>query len=387
MGQCNMAAAATVGSNHNSRAPDGEFVANRGFWPGLCTNFTHNSRFASFVLVTRGDYAHQLNVTLPFSLVSYDTALRRITVMPAFWFMYNMYALMRNNWKFLTRDTRVVKEQNIEVDYLAPDTAEEMFDGIEVLGNAIHSAAQANAPNLTATLSAEIFVQNIEAVCSALRDYESSLTVTLSNLENSKTTALVLKPLSGAKAYREMILYYAVRTIVEFIYNSPEYKYSVALCAQKLTPIKKSRWWNCGGQLILDADMSKMIADIKKGSINNWSALHRRYNQLWEKYRIQKVRHALGCLERLFGKRSTLFTKQEWNDIFTQGLAVQEKIAAQTFASRKKDYDNIFNKTVFENDAEMTAVMGDLDKNSFIKIIDKETKDFEIKIKRIISRL
>jgi hypothetical protein len=34
-GMSNMAAAATIGSNHNSRANDGEIRAKRGFWPGL----------------------------------------------------------------------------------------------------------------------------------------------------------------------------------------------------------------------------------------------------------------------------------------------------------------------------------------------------------------
>ena len=35
MGQSNMAAGATVGSNHNSRGNDGEIIAGRGFWPGV----------------------------------------------------------------------------------------------------------------------------------------------------------------------------------------------------------------------------------------------------------------------------------------------------------------------------------------------------------------
>src|SRR5580704_4142385 len=35
MGQSNMAAGATIGSNHNSRSADGEIIAGRGFWPGL----------------------------------------------------------------------------------------------------------------------------------------------------------------------------------------------------------------------------------------------------------------------------------------------------------------------------------------------------------------
>lgn len=34
MGQSNIPAGATIGSNHNSRAADGEMVASRGFWPG-----------------------------------------------------------------------------------------------------------------------------------------------------------------------------------------------------------------------------------------------------------------------------------------------------------------------------------------------------------------
>ena len=36
MGQSNIAAGATLGSNHNSRGADGEVIMGRGFWPGLC---------------------------------------------------------------------------------------------------------------------------------------------------------------------------------------------------------------------------------------------------------------------------------------------------------------------------------------------------------------
>ena len=50
MGQSNIAAGATIGSNHNSRSADGELMAKRGFWPGLCVSLKHNSRFASFTM-------------------------------------------------------------------------------------------------------------------------------------------------------------------------------------------------------------------------------------------------------------------------------------------------------------------------------------------------
>ena len=55
LGQSNMAAGATIGSNHNSRSPDGELIAGRGFWPGLCVSLKHNSRFASFNIIAKGD--------------------------------------------------------------------------------------------------------------------------------------------------------------------------------------------------------------------------------------------------------------------------------------------------------------------------------------------
>ena len=67
MGQSNIAAGSTIGSNHNSRSPDGEIIAGRGFWPGLCSDFKHNSKFASFSLVSKGSYQQELNILYPFS--------------------------------------------------------------------------------------------------------------------------------------------------------------------------------------------------------------------------------------------------------------------------------------------------------------------------------
>ncbi|MCX5683307.1 MAG: DUF4954 family protein, partial [Planctomycetota bacterium] len=133
MGQSNIAAGATLGSNHNSRAPDGEIHAGRGFWPGLCVNVKHNCRFASFTLLAKGDYTSELDVRLPFSLVSSDVPRDRLVILPAYWWMYNMYALARNTWKFANRDKRQRKIQKVECDSLAPDTAEEIFVALDLL--------------------------------------------------------------------------------------------------------------------------------------------------------------------------------------------------------------------------------------------------------------
>src|SRR6478735_1393591 len=133
MGQSNMPAGATIGSNHNSRAPDGEIVAGRGFWPGLCVSLKHNSKFASFTILAKADYSYELNIPVPFSLVSIDVARDQLVVMTAYWFIHNMYALARNEWKYKDRDNRNEKFQLLEYDYLAPDSVNEMFDALQLL--------------------------------------------------------------------------------------------------------------------------------------------------------------------------------------------------------------------------------------------------------------
>ena len=133
MGQSNMAAGATIGSNHNSRATDGEIVASRGFWPGLCSSVKHSSKFASFTLLSKADYPSELNIMLPFCLVNNNTAKNELEVMPAYWWMYNMYAIARNTSKYVKRDKRKRKIQNIEFETLAPDTIEETIEARKLL--------------------------------------------------------------------------------------------------------------------------------------------------------------------------------------------------------------------------------------------------------------
>ncbi|NCC63615.1 MAG: DUF4954 family protein, partial [Spirochaetia bacterium] len=71
-GQSNMAAGANIGSNHNSRGNDGEMVAGRGFWPALSSTLKYDCKFASYVLIAKGNYPNELNIPLPFSLLSSD---------------------------------------------------------------------------------------------------------------------------------------------------------------------------------------------------------------------------------------------------------------------------------------------------------------------------
>src|SRR5690606_25902557 len=121
-GQSNMAAGATVGSNHNSRAADGEIIAGRGFWPGLCVSLKHNFRFASYTLIVKCYCLHELNIQFTFCLFSYAVVTNLLIILTAYWFLYKMNAMMRNTSKFESRDKRKFKTQYFEYDVLASET-------------------------------------------------------------------------------------------------------------------------------------------------------------------------------------------------------------------------------------------------------------------------
>ncbi len=160
MGQTNMAAGATVGSNHNSRGADGELIAGRGFWPGLCVSVKHNSRFASFIIMAKGDYPAELDIPIPFSLVSNDVSNDELIVMPAYWFLHNMYALARNAWKYGDRDKRLDKIQLLEYDYLAPDSIQEIASAIERL-QVIAARSWLQHHNQSASYKEDMLIMNI----------------------------------------------------------------------------------------------------------------------------------------------------------------------------------------------------------------------------------
>src|SRR5690606_22362352 len=199
----NMAAGATVGSNHNSRGADGEIIAGRGFWPGLCVSLKHNSRFASYTLIVKGDFLHELDIRMPFTMVSHDVANDRIVILPAYWFLYNMYALMRNNAKFISRDRRSLKNQHFEYDVLAPDTVNEAFVALREIEIAVGKAYH---PEMGGT--AEWAAKGKAILADASMDLRHK-EILLDNVENSKRKVVLIKVREGYETYRRIIAYYA----------------------------------------------------------------------------------------------------------------------------------------------------------------------------------
>jgi len=372
MGQSNIAACATIGSNHNSRAPDGEIHAGRGFWPGLSVSLKHNSRFASFCLVAKGDYPAELDVPLPFCLVSQDEAAGRLQLMPAYWWLYNMYALARNTWKFGKRDKRGLKVQNIEFDFLAPDTAEEMFAGRRLLEIWTARAALAAEGADAADLADDDLADRGRDLLAGPADAMADLEVLADGVENARRPTVVLKARQGYHAYGRMLTYYAVGNLLDWMDAHPEADF--ATMAEALDGPRETRWMNLGGQLMRRADVDALRDRIRNGDLDSWDAIHDAYDALWAAYPEAKQRHAFATLRDLLGLEA--LTTEAWQQALGEAARIQEEIADQVYATRKKDFDSPFRRMVYETDEEMAAVLGTIEDNSFVRQTREDTERF-----------
>jgi hypothetical protein len=373
MGQSNMAAGVTVGSNHNSRANDGEVRAGRGFWPGLCTTIKHSSRFASFTLMAKGDYPAELDIPLPFSLIANSPTCDRLLMMPGFWWLYNMYALARNTWKFQSRDKRKNKLQNIEFDFLAPDTVEEILRARRLLETWVGKAAGKRAGKAGGAGSADVLAKTGRSLLEKNAASIDKLTVFAEDIECSDRPVQVLKARQGYAAYGEMLHYYAVKNLLAYLEADP--RADLARMNRVLAGPRQSCWVNLGGQLIAEPELKTLMIDIKSGTLGKWDAIHDRYHRLWIDYATAKQKHAWAILCELLSVKE--LTLGVWKSALDKAVEIQRMISDRVYTGRKKDFDNPFRQNTFRNREEQKAVIGEPENNSFVKQVTKETAEFE----------
>ena len=376
MGQSNMAAGATVGSNHNSRAADGEIIAGRGFWPGLCVSLKHNSKFASFTLIAKGDYSAELNIPLPFSLISNDVTANKLVVMPTYWFMYNMYALARNADKYVDRDKRTNKLQHIEYDFLAPDSVNEIFTAMRLLAQFTAMAANGNDNGEEAEL-----VQQGTALLLDEASNVSQLTILAKGFECSTRPVQLVKVKEAFAIYRRLVVYYGVTNLLKLMEAQNISSFTELKAALPQQP-ERMDWLNIGGQLVPERDLKGMIGNIKSNRFTTWEDVHRFYKETSSQYELQKCAHAYASMLELLQISTETFTADVLVNLLHEAGATKEWMYQHIYNSRAKDYNNEFRKMVYNNQAEMESVIGKLEENSFIQQQQKETEMFLQKLKK-----
>jgi hypothetical protein len=386
MGQSNIAAGATIGSNHNSRSADGEIIAGRGFWPGLCVSLKHNSKFASFTIIAKGDFPAELDIPLPFSLVSNDVTKDRLVVMPGYWFSYNMYALARNTWKYTDRDKRVEKLQYFEYDYLAPDTISEICQAILLLqhftGLAWYRKDDAYADEA---------IPNIIKKGAELLDSKNPIVHTLEiiadGFENTKRKAVLIKVMEAYHQYKNQLLFYGVTHLVQHFQSGKYATLKEGLAAISTAKIKRTEWINIGGQLMPVAVVEALKAKIREGKIRSWDEVHNVYTKQSEMYETDKFYHALSCLELYTGKSIKRMDVQLMLELLAKSVDVKAEMVKAIYDSRAKDYTNRFRRMVYNNTAEMENVTGKLEENSFILLQQASLKQFKSDTQKLKKRL
>ena len=377
MGQSNMAAGATVGSNHNSRAADGEIVAGRGFWPGLCVSLKHNSRFASYTLIAKGDFMYELDIRLPFAMVSNDVTNNRLVVLPAYWFLYNMYALMRNNTKFLHRDRRSLKNQYFEYAVLAPDTVNEMFAALHEIEVAVGRAFSGDAAD-----TAECALRGREVLADDSIDLHSR-EITLEGVENSKRRVVLIKVREGYRIYRRMIAYYGATQLKQYFENHTLAEFAEAYPADQPS-YRRESFEDVGGQLFRKGDLDALLDDIRTGNVNDWNTVHHHYHRLSNDYPTHKFAHALASLLEIHHIQRSELSPGFIQQVIDESVHTKRWVCEEIHKTRAKDYQNRFRQMVYENEAERDAVVGSLAENTFIEQQEAEYEAYASSIPKIV---
>ena len=382
LGQSNMAAGATIGSNHNSRAADGEIIAGRGFWPGLCVSLKHNSKFASFTIIAKGDYPAEINLPIPFSLVSNDVVNDKLVVMPAYWFIYNMYALARNEEKYEARDQRGDKTQYIEYDFLAPDSVNEIFDSIQLLKR---FTGHAFAKKQNKKLSKERIITLGEKLLETRDPMIDELEILADEFENAGRNVQLTKVQQSYLIFKELVIYYGINQLLHFAWRNKIANWESFYSALPLRA-RRSQWLNMGGQLFPGPAVNTFKKEIYSGKIKGWDDVHSFYSVNSRIYPEQKLQHAFASLLEICGLKPIDFDKKIFKDLAQRAVSTREWMVKGIFESRAKDYHNPFRKMVFDNRKQMETVIGKLDENSFIKKKIAEMKDYREKTKLLLKK-
>ena len=372
LGQSNIAAAATIGSNHNSRSPDGEILAGRGFWPGLASDFKHNSRFASFCLVAKGSYQQELCVNYPFSLVSLDSVTQEIRIVPAYWFLYNMFAIARNNSKFKKRDLRVVKAQHIETNPLAPDTIQEVLVALERL------------VELTART---LRLRKLQDAKDFLHQNPDSDLVLQDPQVQKKYGGRIYKGAQGYKEYRKIVKYFAVQSLMEYCHSQSCQTLTRQLIHQMESLPLYTQWDNLGGQIIPGQQVQELFRRIKEGEICSWNQVHQFYDKCQDNYTHWKARYSLHLLEWLYSRPLDSFDTAIFRDIYQDVLLVSNYMNENSRSSRQKDFQDYFRSITYRSQQEQEAVIGTLEDTGFLRDLEEDTRQFNQNLEQLLSEL
>lgn len=373
-GQSNIAAGSTIGSNHNGRKNDCELIAGRGFWPGLCTSVKFPSRFASFTLLAKADYPYCINLPLPFSLLSNNSYDDELEIRPAYWWRYNTFFLLRNEWKLARRDARIHKIQHINIQPIAPDTVQEILQAMRLMRK-------------------WKAVDEIESFTYSAQNDNDDFPL----IELSSRNVRIVRPAEAYGAYYEMLIYYAVMTLLPyFCPESDEYditKLLVRISDKETFDTKKvgevtyeldyHYWENLGGQVVRLKDVRQIMEDVQNGTLSSWNAVHNRYDALYRDFDKMNTAYALWILGYLADLDHQKLTLDMLEQLYFQGVEIAQELYETAFEER--DYDKDVARNFYDDQEEKEAMFNAMDADPVFDFIRQKQIDLTEITKRHVK--
>lgn len=138
-GRGNIGYGANVGSNHTSRQPDQELFPGEGMFFGLGTNikFPADYRKSPYTIISTGVTAMPQAVEFPFSLINQPSVVNDgippflNELFPAWGLYRNIYALIRNESKYINRSRP--GHNRIDLEIFRPEIIDLMIDAVSRL--------------------------------------------------------------------------------------------------------------------------------------------------------------------------------------------------------------------------------------------------------------
>jgi len=271
----------------------------------------------------------------------------------------------------------------VEFEAFAPDTAEELLLGLHLLERWTAKAWLRREGKPVDGITDDELAATGRQLLEGPQDIVDSLEILGENMEKGKRKVLILKAWKAWRAYRDMLYHYSMKNLIAYMTQHPDARLADMHADLGGSP-RVAEWVNLGGQLMPKADLDQLREDIGQGRLNSWKAIHQRYDELWQRYPLDKQRHAYAMLCTLLNIEK--MDAKTWSVSLDKAIALQDYICEQVYDSRRKDYDNHFRQVTFKDEAEMIAAVGTIDDNSFIVQVREETAAFRNLINTLKQR-
>jgi len=295
-----------------------------------------------------------------------------------------MYALDRNSWKYSDRDKRTDKTQFIEFSFLGPDTINEMTEAITLMEELTGRALLKRGGNHTDSSREELISAGKKFLLKGSKEAEE-LEIIADGFENSARKVKLLKLPEAYRLFKDLILFHAAEQMLHFMQTNKIVTVQ-GLTSVLPTKFNRTQWINTGGQLILQAELDKLIKKIISGKSKSWEEVHEFYRQQAKQYALDKFLHSAAALKEVHGIDLKKITIDSFHMLLQQSVATKEWMNNGIYESRAKDYKNEFRKMVYDTTEEMNIVIGDLDKNIFIKQQRVALEEYKKQVQALIRK-